>query len=96
MATCSIHPGSLLPGCTYCRTGTEPLPNVKRVASYGDALDKATELRAVLASKVPYGQKQEAAHALAELYVSGGHAGDVDKLTFLIEQLTTDLFWAMP
>lgn len=24
MAMCSRHPGHLLPGCTYCRTGTEP------------------------------------------------------------------------
>lgn len=24
MAECSIHPGNMLPGCYWCRTGTEP------------------------------------------------------------------------
>lgn len=24
MAECSVHPGNLLPGCHWCRTGTEP------------------------------------------------------------------------
>lgn len=26
MAECSVHPGNLLPGCHWCRTGTEPGP----------------------------------------------------------------------
>jgi hypothetical protein len=72
------------------------LPNVKRVTNYGDALATSTELRAILTSHVPYEQKEKAARALAELYVSGGHAGDVSKLLYLIEQLTSELFWAIP
>ncbi len=61
MAECSRHPGNVLPGCHYCRTGTEPeafkAPEVLTVGELKEHIVCFTDLGAVFGNNLGMDKK---------------------------------------